>query len=268
MTVLTRKGSKSSTPDSVKAVAVDYESLESLENALKGQDALISTLPIVSQKLLVDAAIKAGVKRFLPSEFGSDTLNDELSTLPVFKPKLETAQYLQQVAKTSGLTYTRVITGPFLDWCLMVGLFLDAKEHKIDIVDGGDQPMTSTTLAAIGQAVVSVLQHLDETKNRAVYTQSAVVTQNQLLKIVQKLHPGYKWEITRTNSEDLERIGRAEMEKENPNMFLGPYNLIKRAIFGEGYGALAPPEKLDNSLLGVHEMTEEELEALVAKIVA
>ncbi|KAL9618675.1 MAG: hypothetical protein Q9160_006642 [Pyrenula sp. 1 TL-2023] len=267
VTVLTRQGSKSSVPESVKAVAVDYESIESLEKALQGQDALISTLPIMSQKALVDAAIKAGVKRYIPSEFGTDVLHPRTIDLPVFMPKVQVTQYLEQVAKEGRITYTRVVSGIFLDWCLQMGLFLNWRERKIELVDGGDRPMTATMLPSIGQAVVSVLQHPDETKNRAVYTQTAIVTQNKLLGIFQKVSPGADVEVTHAKSEDFEKVGRAEMEKENPNMFLGPFNLIKRAMYGEGFGAVAPQDKLDNKLLGIHEFSEKDLEKTMAEIV-
>lgn len=267
VTVLTRQGSTSNVPETVKSVAVDYDSIESLEKALQGQDAFISTLPIVAQKTLVDAAIKAGVKRYIPSEFGTDVLNPKTSELPVFTPKVEVTKYLEQVAKEGRITYTRVVSGIFLDWCLQMGLFLNWREGKIELVDGGDRPMTGTVLPSIGQAVASVLQHPEETKNRAVYTQSAIVTQNQLLGIFQKLSPGTNVEVTPAKSEDFEKVGREEMKKENPNPYLGPFNLIKRAMYGEGYGAVAPQDKLDNKLLGIHEFSEQDLEKAVAEIV-
>lgn len=50
----------------------DY-SLEWLTEALKGQDAVVLTIGsavIPEQQTVIDAAINAGVKRILPSEFG------------------------------------------------------------------------------------------------------------------------------------------------------------------------------------------------------
>jgi hypothetical protein len=52
-------------------VKVDYKSLESLTKVLEGQDALVSavaSLAVLSQRLLIDAAVKAGVKSIIPSE--------------------------------------------------------------------------------------------------------------------------------------------------------------------------------------------------------
>lgn len=49
---------------------------ESLQRALSGQDAVVSMIPIVAlaeQQKLVEAALAAGVKLFVPSEYGSDS---------------------------------------------------------------------------------------------------------------------------------------------------------------------------------------------------
>lgn len=50
-------------------MVVDYESKKSLEYALRGVDVVISTVPGPVQIRIIDAAIKAGVKRFAPAEF-------------------------------------------------------------------------------------------------------------------------------------------------------------------------------------------------------
>ena len=65
---------------------------------------------------MIDAAVKAGVKRFVPSEFGCDTRNEKAMTLLPrhFKGKLETVQYLKEKEKDD-LTWTSFVTGPFFD---------------------------------------------------------------------------------------------------------------------------------------------------------
>ena len=50
-------------------MVVDYNDRRSLEYALRGVDVVISTIPGTLQIRIVDAAIKAGVKRFAPAEF-------------------------------------------------------------------------------------------------------------------------------------------------------------------------------------------------------
>ncbi|KAL8795406.1 MAG: hypothetical protein Q9195_002147 [Heterodermia aff. obscurata] len=87
---------KSSFPAHVKVHRIndDYPEAELVE-AFKGQNAVVSTIATANaplQRLMADAAIKAGVKRFMPSEFGSDTRNQKtMAILPqYFKGKADT----------------------------------------------------------------------------------------------------------------------------------------------------------------------------------
>lgn len=59
----------------VKVVKVDYTNKEQLIDALKGNDAAVIALGgypelEANSKAIIDAAIEAGVKRVIPSEFG------------------------------------------------------------------------------------------------------------------------------------------------------------------------------------------------------
>lgn len=68
------------------------------------------------QKKLIDAAIYAGVSRFLPSEFSADSLNDAvLGLLPLFGQKKEVIEYLKS-KQSDSFTWTGVATAPLFDW--------------------------------------------------------------------------------------------------------------------------------------------------------
>jgi hypothetical protein len=75
---------------SVNVIKTDYTK-PSLVNALKGQDAVVSFLGfagIAKQPELLEAAEEAGVKRFIPSEFGHNTAVEFIGELvPVLKSK-------------------------------------------------------------------------------------------------------------------------------------------------------------------------------------
>ena len=120
VSILARNSSKSKFPAHLKVhrVSDDYPEAELLE-AFKGQDAVVSTIATASaekQKAIIDTAIKAGVKRFVPSEFGNDTRNEKaMAIIPqFFRGKLETVEYLKEKEK-EGLTWTAFVTGPFFD---------------------------------------------------------------------------------------------------------------------------------------------------------
>lgn len=120
VSILARHSSKSNFPSHIKVhrIGDDYPEAELLE-AFKGQDAVVSTIATAraaGQKAIIDTAIKAGVKRFVPSEFGSDTQNQRaVAILPqYFKGKVETVEYLKEKEK-EGLTWTAFVTGPFFE---------------------------------------------------------------------------------------------------------------------------------------------------------
>jgi hypothetical protein len=84
-TILSRIGSSVTFSGGANVVQSNYD-LESLIQILKGQDAVVSMLGITAmaeQKILANAAIAAGVKLFIPSEFGSDTMVCTKHTLQV-----------------------------------------------------------------------------------------------------------------------------------------------------------------------------------------
>ncbi|KAI4161562.1 MAG: hypothetical protein L6R39_000052 [Caloplaca ligustica] len=260
VTILTRIGTNHSFPSSVQVAHVDYESLDSLTDALQGQDAVVSTLASVAiavQLRLVEAAAKAKVNRFIPSEFGSNTLNEKTAALPVFGDKIKVQEALKKEASSSGLTYTLICTGPFLDWGIMVGFIMNLKGKSIELLDGGDRYFSSTNLATIGKAVAGTLLHPEETKNRAVYVHDTVTTQKKLAAFGKKANPG-EWKEEVVSTDDLYQAGWAELKKPqpDPNGFIFPF--LKTSIWGYGYGCHF--ENTDNALFGIKELSDAELE--------
>jgi len=270
VTVLTRKGSDSASKlpkdSNITVVEVDYSSIPSLTEALKGHTAVVSTLAttsVGSQNPLIDAAIAAGVSRFIPSEFGSDTVNPKSAALPVFKYKVETAKYLEAAAsKHPSFSYTLIANGPFLDWGLQVGFIVNAAKHSATVFNGGDVPFSATTLDTIGRAVVGVLQHPAETANRAIYIQDALVTQNQLIQYA-KDKDGAEWDITSKSTENIREESLAELAKgPDADIHSAMFGFLTSAIFGEGYGGDYSGH-LDNELLGLKGLTDADVRKLV-----
>lgn len=125
VSVLSRNSSKSTYPPAVNNLRVsdDLPHAELVE-ALRGQDVVISAVGFSSsgsletQYKVIDAAIEAGVKRFMPSEYGFDNADPKSIALsPIFKIKSEVASYLQQKAdENSSFSWTGAATGIWLEW--------------------------------------------------------------------------------------------------------------------------------------------------------
>ena len=76
---------------------MDYDSQTSLERALKGQDALVSTVAmsaISNQPLLIDAAIAAGVKLFVPAEYTVNSRDPPAQARPMMASVVAIQHYL------------------------------------------------------------------------------------------------------------------------------------------------------------------------------
>lgn len=265
VTVLSRT-TTTNLPSTVKVVQVDYTSHASMVSALHGIDVLVSTVSNFGiQPALIDAAIEAGVRRFLPSEFGADSSgNEKTRALPVYADKVRTQEYLKK--QEGDISHTLVHTGAFLDWGLEVGFLVNfEKGARCRIYDGGDRKVSTTLLADIGKAVVGVLQHPENTKNRAVYVQSAAVSQNELLALAMKHDAGLHVETEAVDLAELEKRSFEELQKKEPDVKKAVYGYICVALFGESSGGLWG--NTDNELLGIKELSEEELEAVVARSV-
>lgn len=136
MQVVKRAGSTSTFAAGTKVVEADFVDLESLKAAFQGQDVVVSAVGeagVPGQKILVDAAIAAGVKRFLPSNFGSNMANPDSRKLPVFTSKVVVEDYIIEKAKTTPLTYFFVYVSGFTYFTLQKSHhgFLDVQSQDI-----------------------------------------------------------------------------------------------------------------------------------------
>lgn len=118
VSVLSRTESEATFPAGVTIRKTDFSDAD-LEAAFKGQDAVISVVGATAfgeQKKFIDAAVRAGVKRFLPSEFSANTQSDAvLQLLPLFGQKKEVLDYLK-AKESEGLSWTGVGSAPLFDW--------------------------------------------------------------------------------------------------------------------------------------------------------
>lgn len=270
VTILTRSSKPTNTHAGVEVIEVDYASTESLRAALKGIDAVVSTVAgeaIGAQGTLIDAAALSGVKRFIPSEFGTVTTNPKVQTLPVYSDMFKIKSLLQTKADAAQMTWTVLACGGFLDLLFQGSSDLfNFKEHKALLVDEGDNRLSASSLAVTGQAVAGILKNPDATKNRVVRISQVILTQNQVLGLAQKLRPEDRWETTKVAASRLVEEGLAGLKAGDFSYQVIVKIILGTAFAGEVYGSAY--EETDNELLGIQELTEEDLAELVAEKLA
>ena len=100
----------------VPIITVSYDDPASLKQALQGVHTVISTISgltpdamTVPQLALLDAAAKAGVKRFAPSEFGTRSIPD--NPVELYRDKWP----VLEAVRRSGLEYTVFEIGIFMN---------------------------------------------------------------------------------------------------------------------------------------------------------
>lgn len=121
VTAITRLESQATFTDKVSVKRVDITSKEAVESVLQGHDALVSTISAAAlgdQKTIIDAAVAAKVRRFIPSEFGIDTRRTEEKSLGwILANKVNVTDYLSEVAKENPwFSWTGLAVGIFFDW--------------------------------------------------------------------------------------------------------------------------------------------------------
>ncbi|KAL3480538.1 hypothetical protein BJX99DRAFT_244275 [Aspergillus californicus] len=264
VTVLTREGSNASFPEPVRVIPVDYTSLEALTVAMSGQDAVVSLIgpsAIEAQIPLIEAAAAAKVNRFIPSEFTADIANTKTAALPVYKQQIRMQEIVRGKAESvPGFTYTQIRNGVFLDWGLEIGFQVDLRSENPPFFDGGDRPFSSTTLRTIGDAVVGVLGHLEETKNRAVYVHDIVTTQRHLLDFARKIAPDRRWEPVDVSTEEMEGQARDNYAKGRFDL-QASMGFFCRSVFAEGHGGEF--KQVDNEMLGLGMKGDADLEVIL-----
>ncbi|KXX72799.1 Isoflavone reductase IRL, partial [Madurella mycetomatis] len=268
VTGVTREASTNSTPkypDSLDVRKVDFSSFDSLKAAFDGQDAVVSVVGapgISAQKVAVDAAIAAGVKRFIPSEFGVNTRKVRDTPMgKILASKIAIVDYLQETVKENpAFTWTGLSTGLFFDWGLeWSGLgTINLKEKKATVVDSGNEKWQASTLAHIGKAVVGILKHPDETSNKYLATASFNLSQNELIAIVEEL-TGSKFAVAHEKSADLQKAGEEKLALGDYRAFI---DFLRVHNSADGAGNALKEEDAANKLIG---LPYENLKAVVEK---
>lgn len=269
VTVLQRASSKSSpTSDpSVRIVTIDDGmTTGSLQAALEGQDACIASFPLrdTEQHLrLVDAAAAAGVKRFVPADYGScDSSSKQAQELvPLFLNKVRVRERCQEYAGKEGsdFTWTSLVAGHFFDWGLRENfLHFNLQTKTADILDDGTYRSSTSTLARIAEAVVKVLKDEDVGRNKMLFMQSFCVSQLDVLASLEKA-TGEKWKVNWLKSDDFIKENKAKADA-------GDKDAIEHLVFA--LGALDGDwEKKDGFAMGVLGLQNQDLDEIVKGVV-
>jgi hypothetical protein len=162
-----------------------------------------------------------------------------------------------------GLCLTILGTGAFLDSILTTPILLDFDAHTAMLIDGGNNPLSATSMAAAGKAIVGILKNLDKTKNRIARISEVILTQNTLIDIAKEVNPRSEWNTNIAKSTELLQQS-LESYAAGDAGFGSLIKLLSGTAFaGDRYGAAY--YKTENELLGIDLMTQEKLKKMVTE---
>ncbi|KXH60832.1 hypothetical protein CNYM01_09372 [Colletotrichum nymphaeae SA-01] len=216
--LLSRKAPITPASGGAKIVLADYGNIEALSLLLEKHnvETVISTIGFVgpeaaqSQLNLIAAADKAkSTRRFVPSEFGVWVSPDDTNAA-VFGAWLDAIAAL----KKTGLVYTRVINGWFMDYFGMPHTpsnltphtwAVDIANRRAAIPGTGNEPMTLTYSVDVARFVVRMLDDTDWPEVSII--SGSDTTFNEILGLAEKL-TGAKFDVVYDGEEKL-RNGQA-----------------------------------------------------------
>ena len=160
---LVRLGTKSSRIESLKesgidAVVVDFNNVSNLAAALTGATCVVSSLNGLSdimidvQSNLLAGAVEAKVPRFIPSDFSLDFTK----TAPGTNRNLDFRRQFHSQLDKSGISWTSILNGAFMDMMTGDTSPVNAKTKKIMYIGDANQPFDYTSMEDIAAYTAAV----------------------------------------------------------------------------------------------------------------
>ena len=221
------------------AYHADLADSDALAATLRGQDALIVAirasariLPALEPAILA-AAQRAGVARFVPDDFGTNSKAAPYGLSAHFDAKKRFFEELD----ASGMPWTVIYPGGIAEY------FVPNLRPPATVYRWGDTelPLALHTLADIG-AITARASTDPRTANHAVQLHANMLSTEQMIAELERRWPGQPYAVDVRTSEELERLHR----EGNPDP--GSERLSEREIMGISYanyvlGLLAVPDQ-------------------------
>ncbi|OHE91453.1 hypothetical protein CORC01_13272 [Colletotrichum orchidophilum] len=250
-----------SLPPSTRLITIpDTYPDSSLVAAFAGQDAVINcmtTLAVNTQLRIISAAVKAHVRRYIPSEFGLNNNNlDARSLCSVFREKGEVQDFLRSLEHR--MEWMSIACGMWIRWSAkhdFLGMHISTK--KFVFWDDGQGWFSATTEENTALALVNALtQKWEETANKVVWLSDFALTQRMLLDAIENV-TGDRFDTEVVNSETLIREKKLAVAAGDTAAI---YTLIETGfVTGRFGGHLEKEGQIMNDLLGLPKVSLEKV---------
>jgi len=178
----------------------DYADIDSLTGILKGCDTVVVAMRANAKMIrqveprILEAAVNAGAKRFVPDEFGCHTLLIDYGDGTLFDAKKD----LHQKIFKSGMDWTFIYNGVIFDYMVPNFRMWD----KITTFGDVNIELTTHDLGDI-VTIAAMAVTDDRTVNKAVQISANKVTQAGMIEKLQKNWPDRITDIDHISSEEI-----------------------------------------------------------------
>ncbi|KAK4579903.1 hypothetical protein LTR86_000104 [Recurvomyces mirabilis] len=202
VTVMTRDTAHlTKVPSEIDIKQVDYDSNSSLTEALEGQDALVSTVAmsaISNQPRMIDAAIAADVKVFVPAEYTVNSRDALAQAQPMMSSVVDIQKYL--ATKEDQITWFVINCGALLELLLDHPVLLDFDNRKATLWDGVEGAISLSNFGLLARVVAAVLRSRARVRNHRLKVHGGTITQNRALEIA-KHYSAQHWTAEQADSQ-------------------------------------------------------------------
>ena len=216
-----------------------------------------------TQKCVIDACIAAQVPRFIPAEFGQDSLNDGIQKrLPPTGERAGVINYLQNIPKNEDFEWCAVATGYTLDHGLLSGnLGFDLKWQSATVPGNGSESFAASSAAWHGRVVKATLERWDSVQGQYLYA-AGLTTSADAIKRDLQIASGKDWEVGYVDVEDILREAERRLDRGFPDA--GMFLMERSVLFDERLGAERPFVEQDaKAVLGLE---AEHLEGIIHSV--
>ncbi|KAF3020165.1 hypothetical protein E8E14_009809 [Neopestalotiopsis sp. 37M] len=262
LTLLQRASSTAKLPEKHKIISIaDSYPTEELIQAFKGQDVILNcmtSLSVMDQFRMIDAAISAGVRRYVPSEYGLNNMRPEAQELnAVFGAKGKVQEYLRARAAEGVIEWMAISCGMWIKWSMAHDfLGMHVAERRFVFWDDGEGLFSCTTEENTAAGLIEALKRPEETKNTNVYLSDFAISQKQLLEAIERIQ-GVKYATETIDSYALINEKQREVEGGSD---LATFALIETGFVTGRYGGHLEEEgKVMNEQLRLPKKTLDEV---------
>jgi len=214
--VLTRSGSSAATDlqagdPRVEVVEAEYADPAALDAAVAGVDTVVSALsgtrPVIvdAQRALLDAAVRTGVPRFVPSDYSADYRQIAIGS----NRNLEMRREFAADVDAAPLRATSVLNGAFTDMLTGQAPMISFSRHRVLFWSSADQVLDFTTKDDVARVVAEVA--LDPDAPRVVEVAGDRVTAREVAQTMSELTGtrfALQWAGTTGSLSVMSKVGR------------------------------------------------------------